>query len=329
MSAVRVLNHIMQNHQDLTLHAAVDWHVRMESGAASETDRHAFECWRLADPANEQAWRRVLALLDDSLAVVRETGMRAPGQLQAAQRALLNTRRRKMLTGALVFAGAGVTTVAVNRQTPIAQLMADLHTGTGQRRTFALADGSSVQLNARSAADIHFSSTRRTLHLREGALLANVVRNTERDFLIQTACGQISALETKCMVSHGAGKLHVVAIEKSLEIHSRNGQRTRLYEGEGATFDDNSIKRMDGNALAATAWIDGMLAVENGNMLDVVSALKPYYRGLIRLSPEVAALRVFGSFPLTDVPDVLRTLAHTLPITMRQYGNWMIDLRHA
>ena len=51
--------------------------------------------------------------------------------------------------------------------------------------------------------------------------------------------------------------------------------------------------------------------------------LRAYQPGVIRLSPQAAALRVFGVFPL-DAPDAaLRALGETLPIRVRRYGPWL------
>ena len=47
----------------------------------------------------------------------------------------------------------------------LADLTADVRTGTGERRTVTLADGSELLLNAQSAADIQFDPQRRLVRL--------------------------------------------------------------------------------------------------------------------------------------------------------------------
>ncbi len=320
----------MNHTQEQALHAAVDWHVKFESGSITDRDKHAFEHWRHADPAHDMAWDRVNTLLHNSFSVVRDAGLRANGQVQAAQRALLNTRRRKMLSGALMFAGVGgVSALATNRQIPLGQLMADLSTGTGERKTFTLPDGSNVQLNARSAADTDFSQQQRKLFVREGDLIVNAKTDSRNPFIVSTDLGMMQTMGARFMVRRGDKASTVVALEQNLDIRTRDGQSARLMAGQGVTFNANGMTPVSGDALTLAAWSDGMLAIENSSLAEVVVALKPYYRGFIRVAPDVAALRVFGSFPLVDAPDVLRTLAHTLPLKMQQYGNWLIDIRHA
>lgn len=316
---------MMHNAQEQALHAAVDWHVKFESGSITDQEQHAFEHWRHADPAHDVAWNRVHTLLHNSLSVVRSNG-----QIQAAQRALLNTRRRKILSGALMFAGVGgVTSIVASRQISIAQMLSDLHTGTGERKTFTLPDGSDVQLNARSAADIDFSPQQRKLRVSEGDLIVNAKADFARPFIVSTELALLQTSGARFMVRHGSKASTVVALESSLDVRARNGQSARLMQGEGITFNAEGMTPVSGDAQTLAAWSDGMLVIENSTLAEVIVSLKPYYRGFIRLAPEVAGLRVFGSFPLVDAPDVIRTLAHTLPLKMQQYGDWLIDIRHA
>lgn len=312
---------------DRIVHTAVDWLIRFESNTVTEAEQRAFELWKASDPAHELAWKRVAGLLNDSFAVVRDAGLRAPGQMQAAHRTLLNTRRRKLLRGALIFAGvSGGSALLAERQFAIGQLMADLQTGTGQRQTFALADGSSVQLNARSAVDVDFNQYSRQLHLRAGELIASVAPDRNRPFIAQTAHGTVQALGTRFLVQRRDTLSQVVVLEHSVDLRTSDGQQLRLREGEGAVFDATTVNRISGDASTLAAWSDGMLAVENASLAEIIAALKPYYSGYIRISPQAAALRTFGVFPLDNPAHTLRTLVHALPLQMQQYGNWLITL---
>ncbi|WP_087500682.1 FecR domain-containing protein [Pseudomonas sp. SID14000] len=86
-------------------------------------------------------------------------------------RALPNPSRRNLLGKglALWLLGAGGVSV-LNRLAPVADLLADAHTATGERKTLLLADGSRLSLNARSAADIRFDARQCRVMLRAGAL---------------------------------------------------------------------------------------------------------------------------------------------------------------
>ncbi|HEY9274300.1 FecR/PupR family sigma factor regulator, partial [Achromobacter sp.] len=44
------------------LDGAVEWFLRLTSGAVSQADREAWQAWRQADPEHERAWQRTEAL---------------------------------------------------------------------------------------------------------------------------------------------------------------------------------------------------------------------------------------------------------------------------
>ena len=73
-------------------------------------------------------------------------------------------------------------------------LLADLRTGTGERRSVSLNDGSRLQLNADSAVDCDFSAQRRLLRLYRGALVVQVAADPERPFIVRSDQGDILSL---------------------------------------------------------------------------------------------------------------------------------------
>lgn len=132
----------MAGEQDLC--AAVDWLVRHEAAALSAAERQEFEQWLGQDNRHRCAWDRVNGALAAPLTTVRNMQAQAEGvHVQAAMQALFRTRRRRVLRGALAMGGVAVAaSLVADRLTPLAQVMADLRTGTGERRAFRLADGS-------------------------------------------------------------------------------------------------------------------------------------------------------------------------------------------
>lgn len=312
------------------LRAAVDWCVRLESGGLSEAERLAFEHWRSADVRHAQAWAQVGRLLDNPLNVVRGLAQQAPGQAHVAHAALLSPRRRKLLRGALMVAGvASGTAFLANRVMPVSQLLADVSTGTGERREVGLPDGSRLLLNARSAVNIRFSEVGRIVELRAGELIASVRRDLARSFSVESIHGRIAASEGQFMAGLHADGGHAVALSHAVAVETHGGQRLRLEAGEGAIFTAGQIQRMAGAATTQASWQEGVLTVEDQPLGEVVQALRAYYPGIIRVSREAESLRVFGMFPLEDPEQVLQLLAHTLPLDVRRHG-WVVLIgRHA
>lgn len=312
---------------------AIEWMVLFRSGDATPEDYQRFSIWSAADPRHAQIWERMQGVLQRPFASVLEVNQRTPGQADAVERIVLrpaaSPARRKVLRGALVFAATGIATgMLVNRALPLAALRADLHTGTGQRKSFTLPDGSTLVLNARSAADIDFSNGMRRVRLHQGELIVTVAADAARPFVIETEHGTAQALGTKFLVRREAEQTLALVLEHSIRV-SNGAQEQVLQTGEAAYFNADAITRVAGDVSTKAAWADGMLVANDEPLAAVIDGLRVYRKGFIRVSPAAARLRVLGAFPLDDTDNVLRSLEQTMPISVRNFGNFLvlIDVR--
>jgi len=310
-----------------TYEAAIDWMVTLHSGAVTDTERSHFQTW-LAHPSHRATWEALAGPMDAALAPARAAATRMPGTLSATlARAESRTRaRRQLLRGALAVGGmaSAAALLVAERHAPLAQLAADLRTGTGERRDFALSDGSVVTLDARSAANIDFSAHRRTVTLRQGALIAKVAAQSA-PFIVHTPHGQVRALGTRFVVQLEATRSYVGMLEHSTEVTARNGQQWQVAEGESTRF---GVQGMEPDAPlphTASAWQHGLLQAHDQPLGEVIRALRAWRTGFIRISPRAAALRVYGSYALDDTDRALAALAETLPIRVHTYqGGWLV-----
>lgn len=308
---------------------AIAWAVRLRSGDATEAERTAFSAWRRADPRHEAAAARLEQALE-----VFGTLPAAPASRQGVRRTLLALpERRRLLRNALGLAilGAG-SGLLLHRHTPIHALLADLSTGTGERRQVPLPDGSRLWLNARSAVDLAFDHEARRLHLRSGELIVEVASDPARPFLVHSAEGAVRALGTRFLVRQEAGGTLVAVLHSAVRIEpveGGEGAADTLAEGRSARFDRRRIHPETLPPRATSAWEDGFIEVHDRPLEEVVAALRPYRTGLLRISPQAARLRVTGSFPLDESERTLAALAETLPIAIRRRTDyWVaIDLR--
>lgn len=312
---------------------AIEWMVLFRSGEATPDDNQRFCAWCSADPRHALAWERMQGILRRSFAPIREAEGRSPGQADAVKRVILHppasgmsAERRKILRGTLVFAAASVTTgLLVNRSWPLGTLTADLSTGTGQRKQHALPDGSTLVLNARSAVDIDYSASRRRIHLRQGGVIATVVADGARPFIVETPDGSARALGTRFLVQREANQTLALVLQHSIRIS--NGKEDQvLNTGDAVYYDRRAIGPVSAGFSGRAAWAEGMLVANDENLADVIAALRPYRKGFIRLSPKAGHLRVLGAFSLDDTDNVLRSLEQTMPLRIRNYGDLLVTI---
>ncbi|AMO99631.1 fecR family protein [Collimonas arenae] len=302
---------------------AIDWMLRLELPDFTSADRAAFEHWRAADARHEIAFTNLTKSVHQ---------FDVPRQLGATTEVLRLTLqqrkdRRKALQRIAALAGLSVgAAVLVNQVTPILGMNADLRTGTGERQIFTLEDGSVVTLNARSSADRWIDQSRRLLRLTEGELQVRVASLAQRPFVIETAFGSASTLSGTLLVRSLAERTEVVSLQSLANLATQNGQSGQLQPGQHTWFSRNAIASVQSNRGSENSWVDGYYTAFNEPLIDVVGALRPYRRGVIRVDPAVAQLRVSGAFPLDDSDHALNALAATLPVAVARFTPYWVTI---
>ena len=214
------------------------------------------------------------------------------------------------------------------RVTPLDGLLGDRQTDTGERRTFALGDGSRLTLNARSSVDLQSDAAANQVHLRAGELLASAAPGSEAPLTVTTRQGAVRATDAHFLVRQEEGRSLVAVQENSVQLLA-GGQSYRLQAGQAAWLGSDDIHPAAVSPHTRGAWQDGQLEMRNEPLGELVEALRPYRQEMLRISPAAARLRVQGVFSLDDSAQTLRTLAATLPIQVSHYGPWvtLIELR--
>lgn len=301
---------------------AVDWLLLLDSGRATAEDRARFERWVNERDEHAQAWADVHGLMAQPLAALQAT----PGAVQAARATLMQPsrihRRRLLQLAALAPVGM-LAGWAVNRQTPLATLTADVRTHTAERQRVVLDDGSVLVLNARSAADIRYDNHQRAVWLRRGELYAES-RPDARPFVVHTDAGSVVAGTARLAVRRTPQTDLVHALASELQIRPAQGHPLTLTAPAWASF-DRAHARL-GTGPSDASWQHGVLKVQDDSLSEVVERLRAYQAGVIRITPAAGELRVFGIFPLDDPARALQALGDTLPIHVRRYGPWLTTI---
>jgi transmembrane sensor len=305
---------------------AIDWMVKLRAGTPDAALQERFNAWLVMDQAHSQAWARLQDRLGGSFNTVLALDRRLPGHAGEARKVLLQphgSRRDalRVIAGLGLLGGGGVW---LGAGTQLADaLLADLHTGRGQRQNFDLADGSRLSLNANSAVDLRFDDQQRLVILRHGELLIEVAPDPRRPLRVRTAQGEVRALGTRFLVAQEQDASRLVVLQHSVEARLFDGTVQVVQEGQSALLRTRRIDLVSGDQRQRADWLSGRLNVLDEPLEQVVDALRPYSRGFVRVAPEIRGLRVQGVFPLDDPDRALNALAETLPIRVDRYSPWL------
>lgn len=305
---------------------AVHWLVLLQGEHVTQEMRDAWQAWRSEKPEHERAWRRVETFLSG----LRTLPPAAAHEVLGAVRAPDKGRRRAVKLMAIMVAAGGAWLMV--ERVPAREWLADYRTGTGERRTVVLDDGTRLVLNARSAVDVRFDANQRLIALLEGEILIETAPDPQtvaRPFYVQTAQGCLQALGTRFSVHQRAANIQVGVFEGAVRIRPTDardrdyvvqaGQQTR-FSRDGAAMPLTEVDEQ------STAWTGGMLVAREMRLDDFLDALAPYRNGSLGCDPAIAALQVSGIYPLADTDRVLDMLQRTLPVEIHTLTRYWVRL---
>jgi transmembrane sensor len=205
--------------------------------------------------------------------------------------------------------------------------MADHRTGAGETRDMMLADGSRVWLNAETAINEDFQPGLRRLRVVTGEILVETAPGVLRPFVVDTPHGRLRALGTRFTVRlENAGKTFVAVYEGIVEIRNKAEELAVVPAGRQTRFSARALGPHAAADPAREAWSRGVLLAGDIILGEVVAELRRYRTGHLGVAPEVAGLRVFGSFPLKDADEALAMLETILPIRIKRTLPWWVSI---
>ena len=306
------------------LDAAIAWQLSLDSGTPVE--REEFAKWHAAHEEHARAWRQ-LGMLDQRFSVA--SGPARTALLQS--RESIRRRVRKLGSGvASIVAVLGLALFAGDRYLPVDYWLADQRTATGEQRTLRLSDGTLINLNTHSAVDVRFDEKQRRVILQEGEILVETGHGDTRPFIVETREGSMRALGTRFLVKREEEGTRLSVLQSAVAAHPESSAEEQiLHEGQQVLMRNNGLGPIIALNLGADAWTRGMLVVDNARLEDLVHELGRYRRGHLGVAPEIADLRITGSFPLHDTDLALSALLPTLPVQIEQHTPWWVTVAKA
>ncbi|MBL8267406.1 FecR family protein, partial [Steroidobacter sp.] len=196
-------------------------------------------------------------------------------------------------------------------------------TAIGEQRSIVLADGSTVELNARSRLRVRFSAAERTLELLQGQALFQVKKDPARPFVVHSDDTSIRAVGTQFDVYRKPGGTTVTVVEGRVAVQDRTEAVTTvtsfdtpsegqvlLGAGERLTVTarlDTPTVRVD--ASTATAWTRRELIFDVTPLDEVVAEFNRYNTRLLVLDDtQLKSLKITAIFRSPDPAALVRYL---------------------
>ena len=135
--------------------------------------------------------------------------------------------------------------------------------------------------------------------------------------------GRLRALGTRFLVKREEDGTRLSVLQSQVAAQPEtSGHETVYNEGQQVLMQRDSLGPMLALSPGADAWTRGMLVLDNVRLADMVRELNRYRRGHLGVDPQVADLRISGSFALNNVELALNALQPTLPVKIEHVTPW-------
>ena len=227
----------------------------------------------------------------------------------------------------LLIVGSGILLVAAPwRSGPGADSAIDYATGRGQVREIALADGSTMTLDAESAASVRFGARERSVSLTRGRALFEVSPDAARPFAVTTATRRIVAVGTRFEVNVRAGAFSVFLLHGRVTVGPLDGSARPVMLNPGQRFEERGGARLIRTAGTASengaGWRRGLIDFDDISLSEAVAEVNLYSRDqLVIRDSRVGAMRISGQFRAGEAERFARTVAEVHPVRVVRRGN--------
>lgn len=309
---------------------AIAWLLRLRDTPADAQIQRAFANWLTADPAHQLAYRQAEAQWA-WMEPFKQQAFSARDEALRYRPSLRKSSRRQWL--AYSVAATALLAVGLGIFSPQGWygLPHSYSTGKGQRQSMTFSDGTTLEMNTDSEVRVHFNHGQRHVDLVRGEAFFNVAHDAERPFIVHAGNLQVRDIGTAFDVYKQTDRVSVAVQEGKVEMIG-HGNRRELIAGQQLAYsnDHRFVEAAQTDIAAATAWRQGQLIFRGRRLAEVLTEIGRYHDILIRVpDPQLAELRINGSFRTEQLDSMLNAVTTLLPIKVKHLGEREILLEAA
>lgn len=349
------------------------WYERLHRDTVSETTRADFERWCLASPGRAEAYARL-----DRTAAQLKGLVESPPILALRHEAALRLTCRTSQRSRPAFAAAAallivvLAAVVMEFVTPeswragmtawvrtLGPSQTDYVTGTGERLTATLKDGSQITLDTQSRLQVAFNAAERVVRLKQGQAYFDVAKDKVHPFVVEVRGRRLVAVGTAFDVRLDVDRIQVTMVEGTVRVESsastrepgsareasgsgdgaasppsqkdtqRAAQQVLISAGEQLLIEAGSaehVRRSDPGRM--TSWRRGQLIFDGARLGDAVAEVNRYSDIKIALTdPELAEIRISGSFATGEPQVFVEAITTYFPIEVSRRTSEIVELK--
>jgi transmembrane sensor len=321
---------------------ACEWFIECRAGELGDASRSELDRWLRKSPEHLSAYLEIAAIwsegpsLDPSnqwnLDALISQAAEDPGNVvtltpaprssaspettsvgpgQVGVRALNSLERRSALPRRWrvfpIAASVAILTLMAGAAVWLALSRVPMYlTATGEQRSLALTDGSTIELNSRSKIQVRYSGHERTVELLEGQALFHVAKDVARPFFVRSGEMSVRAVGTQFDVYKKSSGTVVTVVEGRVAVLGG----IILAAGEQGIVSQKTVRKTQHpNVANATAWTRRQIVFDSTSLAEVADEFNRYNdRELVIDRSTLGNLHISGVFSSTDPASLIRFL---------------------
>lgn len=317
------------------------WAARLDGSTLSVDQNNELARWLAADPTHRTllaGYCQLSADLEQHLPLIEGIKEESAALRLAPETARPSPWLRWPRLAGVALTAAAAVALALWVTPPVSSESRQAATPAGQRQVLTLVDGTRIELNARTALEVHFERNSRHVRLADGEAFFAVAKDPARPFIVETPAGAVRVTGTQFNVrSESPADLEVTVAEGSVLVRPAGAtaaEPTELKAGDQHTLRDGGARlhHLSETELANTlAWREGRIVFAGVPLREALNRFAHYHgRGIIT-DRDVAELRIGGRFSLDDLDGFLAAIevTHELHISRDLSGTFHVGRRPA
>jgi transmembrane sensor len=312
---------------------AADWLARQASGGWSADDQVRLDQWLETSTAHKVAFLRLEAAWSQANRL-QALGVGSRPERRPTERAPSSKPPRRSIWSRyrVVSLAAAVMLVIMLGALEYARLPggSSFRTAVGATSAIPMSDGSQVTLNTDSQVRISVTGQERRVSLGRGEAFFDVAKDPQRPFVVVAGHCRVIAVGTQFSVWREANEVRVVVTEGRVRVERNDAPEptTEVDAGSIAHAGDAGVlvehKRL-GEVEETLGWRRGFLFFHDLPLGEAVAEFNRYNGARIVIdSPDIAGIRISGSFRSTNVSGFVHLLRDGFSINVEQRGEQLI-----
>lgn len=316
----RAQSHSAPPHERADVEAAA-WMARLHAPDRTEDTVAAFRAWCAADPAHAAAFEHMTLVWD------------VAGGLHAERASLSSPPAPDAPSRRLVLAGiAGGLVLAVGGVGFWQRAGATVYsTAVGEQRRVTLADGTRVILDTDSRIRVRLDDRARLVTLVRGRASFTTAATDPRPFEVEAAGRhvQVQPGVVQLDIRRDADDVTVTLVEGGAQVAGLPGDAApvTLAGGQQLATEAAGVRLSQPNVADAIAWQGGRAVFRDDTLAAAVAEMNRYSAVKLAVAPEVAALRVSGTYRVGDNAAFARSVGTLLALRVVGQGDRLTLVR--